>query len=231
MYRKLDPKPKTPWTRNTWIYVVVPAVALLGAAAWGFTKKACYPYTDSAGDSVCPGAQYKLQTISEMVARTPATTELFCAAAAMSIVGTRAALKDITADYSDGDHVIVETSFAVGAAGLIGLTVWSMRVSGDIHTGFTAQTLVMLLLISYMLSFQPKETRREIKALFVLEVVSLICYVGFYMTADHPAPDDPDVYFDLDIHKHAVAQIAFVVMYHLLLFRVHHTEMKMKMKE
>ena len=206
--------------RESWkphLYVAAPCAAILATAAWGFTRKACYPYADATGEQVCPGDRNQLQTISEMVARTSYTAEL-------SIVGMRAALRTIISKrqgIGPEDAEIANTAFAIGAAGLIGLTVWSMRVSGDIHNGFTVQTLSMLLVISYIV----KEEGTLGQLLFAGEVAALAAYAVLYMTAHRPPPD-PVEYFKFKYHYHAVAQITFLVLYHGLIWRAYRKAMK-----
>lgn len=203
--------------RLTALYVLVPWLCIVGTSLWGYTEKACYPWNDAHGNLYCPGERHVVQTISEMVARSSTVAELFCSSAALSLVGMWLALRDILRDRAPWVREGVHASFAVGAVGYVGLTVWSLRVSGPIHTGFTAQTLSMMLLTSVMLSRTAAS-----RALSLLQTMALVTYVALY--ASVPAHDwskGETGYHAPANFKHAWAQYAFVTLHYLTMGALH----------
>lgn len=206
--------------RSTVLYVGIPWLCIAVTALWGFTQRACFPWNERAGahgNLYCPGDHYVVQTISEMVARSSTTAELFCSAAALSLVGMWLALRDILRSRSPWVRDGVHACFSVGAVGYVGLTVWSLRVSGPIHTGFTAQTLSMMLLMCVMLSRTTLS-----RALCALQMVALVLYVSLYASIpDHDWSKGEVGYHAPANFKHAWAQYAFVTLHYLTMATLH----------
>jgi len=211
----------------TWLVVFLPFILLVGPPIWGFTLAGCVPiHNDGKGHVVCVGSTNKVETISEMVARSGNTAEAFSAAAAISLVGMYIALQDIFKDHrihgAAKDAALA--AYYVGAVGFIGLTVWSIRVSGGIHTGFTVQTLSMMALTCVVLCVA---LRDDVASFFcALLILSMLMYGGLYAAKTEFSylgnNIDYSTYHDMEYNKHAPAQFAFVALYYLTIGRLHH---------
>lgn len=211
---------------STWLLIWFPYMLVVAPAVWGYTMSACVSVRNEGKQNVpCTGGKYKIETISEMVARSSTTAALFSGAAAISLIGISIALKDIYRGYGiqGAARDAVQGAFYIGALGYVGLTVWSIRVDDGIHTGFTAQTLCMMTLLCTILCIHIYDSLS--RGLCVLLVVSLLAYGTLYgAKEDWPInAKDYTNYFDFDkYYRHAPAQYCFVSFYYILLGRLHH---------
>lgn len=209
----------------TWLVVYLPAILLAIPPIVGFFKEGCIPIHNSHGHWPCEGnPTKKLETISEMVARSGITAEMFCATAALTLVGMHIALKDImrVQDMRSVAKDAAQAAFLIGAMGYVGLTVWSIRVSGHIHTGFTAQTLSMMTLTCVTLCSQIPDLRATVYCGFL--VLSIVAYAGLFAAKEefsYAGNPDYSQYFDFKYNLHAPAQYCFVAFYHLTIGRLH----------
>ena len=182
---------------------------------------ACVPaMTDKNGDIICEGGTWVLQTISEIVARSSVTVEIFSGTAALSLVCIYVVIQDIMAHADITTKHIVIIAYTLGAVGYVGLTVWSLRVSGPIHTCFTAQTLTMMMMQTFILTANPPPGADYdwfSAALVLCQLVALVAYIWLYSNV--PLHDWSSIkgYYDVSRYQHAWAQYSFVVLYYITL--------------
>jgi hypothetical protein len=209
----------------TWLVVYLPLALLAIPPLVGYHKDGCVPIHNSHGHWPCVGPPEKLETISEMVARSGITAEMFCATAALTLVGMHIALKDIMRLHpiQGAAKDAVQAAFYIGSLGYVGLTVWSIRVSGHIHTGFTAQTLCMMTLTCVILCIQISDFQAHLYCGFL--VLSIVAYAGLFAAKEDFSYDgasgDYSHYFDFKYNLHAPAQYCCVAFYHLTIGRLH----------
>jgi len=197
-------------------YLALVCITLL---AW--SKPACLPWPDvSNQEPVTCYAKHThvVQTISEMTARTGLTAELLSAAAAASLIVVYGVLGYIR-EHKPVPRLpwrIVDASYYVGALGFVGLTVWSLRVNGTVHTCFTAQTIIAifiqvtalrLIVVGPMISW--------LTFAWVLMLVSMVSYVSL-IQIDAPDPVEEE-YFKPKYYRHAYWQFVFFTVYFLQL--------------
>ena len=215
-------------------YVLAPFGLLFVLAVWGLGSEACMP---GHPNDTCAQGRWRMQTISDMVSRTSVISELFAGAAALSLVGTRAAIQLVlkAGGYDDETRDMVNTAYIIGGVGYVGLAVWSLRVSGPIHTGFTCQTLAMMLFVNYKLVGDYKlvgtGSGKWTRHLLNLQFLALLLYAILYSAI--PSYDDwhidegegPHPSLGPKYHWHAAAQYVFVLSHYAVLYRlVEYTE-------
>lgn len=185
---------------------------------------ACYPWPDasraeklSCYDSTgSPNARWKLQTISEMTARSGMTAELLSGLAAISLICIHNTLNYIkhNNDLAQAWHVI-DSTFVVGALGFVGLTVWNLRVESTVHTCFTSQTIMAIFIQATVLTWAGKfKQRHSLRVLaWGVLLISMLLYIILILaiSAPHPGP----LYFDAKYYYHAYPQVIFFVSYFL----------------
>jgi len=242
------------------IMLVVPFLAMLIIVVIAYNKPVCMPtetnYDYWQGCIACKnytltdGTRWnnegRLQTISEMVAREDTTTETFAAASALAVVGIAYVVEQAasTIAHRRALGTALRASVFVAACGMVGLTVWSMRVHGLLHSTFTALTIVVLLaqlgmcFVALRLAKPP-----EIKSWWGVALAALpptgalVAYVVLYAQSKSTAWPNPssvkcDEYFDASNYKHAVAQCTFVVVYFLEMACVSYmAETRIKIKQ
>jgi len=157
-----------------------------------------------------------LQTISEMVARDDRTTEGFAAASAMAVIGIAFVVEQVCqVTRNAAVATALRASVFVGAGGMIGLTVWSLRVNGLLHSTFTALTIVAMLEQLIMCAVVLKSSWLWAAVVVAPPAVALTGYMHMYSTATWPDAANVNCkdYFDEENFGHAKAQCAFVVLY------------------
>ena len=204
---------------------VVCAVLLLGLIVGSWSQPACYPWRDAANNEPVhcydesnndnPG--WKLQTISEMTARSGTTAELLSGLAALCLICIYHVLWYVEPAYTTWWHV-VKISYAVGALGFVGLTVWNLRVQSTVHTCFTSQTILAVFVQTSALTFAQKKRYNILTALWAVLFLSMIAYVVLF--SSHGAPHPGKKYFELKYYTHAIAQIIFFEVYLIFLSQV-----------
>lgn len=196
-------------------------IALIIVSMWQY---ACYPWPDAsrADKLTCydstgsPNARWKLQTISEMTARSGMTAELLSGLAAVSLICIYNTLNYIKQnnDLTQVWHVI-DSTFVVGALGFVGLTVWNLRVESTVHTCFTSQTIMAIFIQATVLTWTVKfRQQHSLRVLaWVVLLISMLLYVILIsaISAPHPGPH----YFDAKYYYHAYPQVVFFVSYFL----------------
>jgi hypothetical protein len=214
------------------IMLVVPFVAMLIIVREGFLSPVCMPtethYSYWQGCVACSnyminGTRWDntgvLQTISEMVARDDTTTEAFAAASAMAVIGIAFVVEQVCQLTPNAAvATALRASVFVGAGGMIGLTVWSMRVHGLLHSTFTALTIIAMLEQLIMCAVVLKWKAIFTAAIIVPPAAALVIYMNLYATSKAttwPGPSGVNCkeYFDVENFGHAKAQCAFVVLY------------------
>lgn len=205
--------------------LAVPFACIAVISYYGFTKPACFPWPDAAKQeplSCDNNPTRRVQTISEMTARTGITAELLSAAAAATLIGVYAALAFIR-ERLPGTRTqwrVVEASFAVGALGFVGLTVWSLRVNGGVHTCFTAQTIIAIF-IQVSTLIKVDNPLAPAWSLLTGVWLSMLVAMGYYIITnaaiDAPEPTVAAGYFDSEYFQHAYGQFVFFAMYFVLL--------------
>ena len=172
-----------------------------------------------------------------MTARSGTTAELLSAVAALALASIYNALTYIKLHHNKGSLVyakwkVVDVTFVVGSIGLVGLTVWNLRVESTVHTCFTSQTIVSICIQCVALCSIVGHTelnkkpdlsrwRQWLRSYFVRLIVAfmliaMVVYVILFSTADTPLPHG-DEYFAIGHHKHAFAQFSFFALYFLAL--------------
>jgi len=184
---------------------------------------ACYPQPYMSEVITCPPDNTGvLQTISEVTARSPLSAELFSGGAAISLVGIYATICTIKKKHTDKAVLwpIVDASFAVGSLGFVGLTVWNLRVSGTVHSCFTAQTIVAVGIQIVSLYYCVATPSRYLKAAYGTFWFSGVFYIGYiiYRGLKWDMPTANTVaYFDVKYYYHAIGQFIYFFMYYVLL--------------
>ena len=217
-------------------------VALATLVGYSADQPACFPWTNSelaepldcytgTGLSRRPNPKGKIQTISEMTARSGTTAELLSAVAALALASIYNALTYIKLHYSDiqlayAKWKIVDLTFVVGSIGLVGLTVWNLRVESTVHTCFTSQTIVSICIQCVTLcvilrnsSSEPKANKKwhqrrpsTLHWIVLGMLIAMVLYVYYFSTAKTPPPNGNE-YFAFSHHKHAIAQFCFFALY------------------
>lgn len=210
------------------------AVLLLILIVASMYQYACYPWKDTVrveklmcyNSTGSPNDRWKVQTISEMTARSGLTAELLSALAAISLISiyhTLCCLKG-RCQFHDTWHII-DATFAVGALGFVGLTVWNLRVESTVHTCFTSQTIMAVFLQVTVLTWScyvlPRGRSRTMQiALWAVILLSMLWYVITLSAYD--APDPGPHYFDAKYYYHAYGQFVFFITYYIYLSYMAH---------
>ena len=223
------------------LMLAVPFLAMLVIVAIAYNKPVCMPTETSydywQGCIACKnytlpdGKRWnnegRLQTLSEMVARDDTTTEAFAAASAIAVIGIAFVVEQVTSTIAHRKALCkaLSATVFVAACGMIGLTVWSMRVHGLLHSTFTALTILVLLeqlficFVAFRITEPPLIKSWWGVALAALVPSAALCvYVVKYAhskSIQWPGPSGVkcDEYFDLSNYEHAIAQCIFVVVY------------------
>jgi len=224
------------------IMLLVPFIAMLTIVIIAYYKPVCMPtetnYDHWQGCTTCKnytladGTRWdnegRLQTLSEMVAREDTTTEAFAAASALAVVGIAYVVEQVASIITSRKALCtaLRASLFVAASGMMGLTVWSMRVHGLLHSTFTALTIIVLLAQLGMCFVALRLTKpAEIKSWWWVTLASLVplaalcTYVVKYaQSKSNSWPGTGvkcDEYFDASNYEHAVAQCTFIVVYYV----------------
>jgi len=223
------------------IMLAVPFVAMFFIVRHGLLSPVCMPtetdYNYWQGCVACSnytpvgGTLWKntgvLQTISEMVARDDTTTEAFAAASAMAVIGIAFVVEQVCQLTPNAAVAsALRASVFVGAGGMFGLSVWSLRVHGLLHSTFTSLTIIAMLEQLTMCAFVLRE-----RAIFTWWWVAaatgpptgaIVTYLVLYVTAKTttwPGPSGVNCkeYFDVENFGHAKAQCIFVILYFIVM--------------
>lgn len=200
--------------------LAVPWMCIAAITYYAYTLPACFPWPDAALHEplTCSHTPTRVvQTVSEMTARTGMTAELLSAAAAAALIGVYAALAFIRERLPSTPAVwhVVDATFAVGALGFVGLTVWSLRVNGMVHTCFTSQTILAIFIQATILCQLASDDAVTL-AWFIM-LVAMAYYAITSASDDMPEPTVAAGYFDAKHYRHAYGQFVFFSMYFLLL--------------
>ena len=196
-------------------------------------QPACFPWPDHARveKMSCYNATGhenptgRWQTISEMTARSGLTAELLSAFAAFSLVSIAHALSCLhrATLYNDArdNWTIVNVTYAVGALGFVGLTVWNLRVESTVHTCFTSQTVVavfaqIVALTCLRKKIEPKWWLKVHYSVAGLLFLAMATYVGLLAKNNSPPLIGGD-YFDEKYYTHAFPQYTFFGLYFVAL--------------
>lgn len=212
------------------------AVLLLILIVTSMYQYACYPWEDTVrvekltcyNSTGSPNARWKVQTISEMTARSGLTAELLSGLAAISLISIYHTLCYLKGRCSSREtwHII-DATFAVGALGFVGLTVWNLRVESTVHTCFTSQTIMAVFLQVTVLTWgccalRPGRSRIIQIAMWAVILLSMLWYV--IMLSANGAPDPGPHYFDGKYYYHAYGQFVFFITYYTYLSYVAHCQ-------
>lgn len=202
-------------------------VALIIGSA---SQPACFPWPDAkrvepnscykhSGDEVNP--TWKIQTISEMTARSGLTAELLSGLAAFSLIAIYNALFYIKLNLQGHQTYwnIVDATFAIGSLGFIGLTVWNLRVESTVHTCFTTQTIIAVFIQMVVLTFSIDKATAMNWVNIVLMVSAMLEYIICFAINPSPVPDG-DGYFDAKYYMHAYGQFFFFGSYFWSLYYI-----------
>ena len=202
--------------------LAVPAVVLVAVVIVSWTSPACFPWADGrhVEPLTCTGPKHRVQTISEMTARKALTAELLSGTAAVSLIGIYAALEYIRKQRQSDNFKwkIMDASFAMGALGFVGLTVWSLRVNNMVHTCFTSQTIMAVFIqVTVLMRMYNPSWYDPLVFTWVFMTAAMLWYVGFIIGVAAPEPTDADEFFDQKYYKHAWGQFAFFAAYYALM--------------
>ena len=207
-------------------------VGIAGGAHVCLPAELKYDYT--AGCTAC--SNHALQTISEMVARNDTTAEAFTAVAALTVIGVAFIIEQVcdrlkksSADTRPICYAL-RVSVFVSACGMIGLTVWSLRVDSRLHSSFTALTICTML-VQLCLCFDNLYEAGIVKKSYALgftvpALIAAVMYIVLYASRNAKDPTiasvDCDEYFDLKHYRHAIAQISFITLYFCAMCYISH---------
>lgn len=193
-------------------------------------------YGHTAGCTACSNQKHVVQTISEMVARNDTTAEAFTAVAALTVIGLAFIIEQVcdrlkksSADTRPICYAL-RVSVFVSACGMIGLTVWSLRVDSRLHSCFTALTICTML-VQLCLCFDNLHeagiVSRNVSLGFTVPAfIAAVLYVVLYASRNSTDPTiasvDCDEYFDIKHYKHAVAQCSFITLYFCAMCYISH---------
>ena len=191
-------------------------VALIVGSA---SQPACFPWPDSkrvepvtcykhSGDEVNP--TWKIQTISEMTARSGLTAELLSGFAAFALVTIYNALVFLK-KHIKGELIywhLVDATLFIGSFGFVGLTVWNLRVESTVHTCFTTQTIIAVIIQMFVLTFSLEKPTITNWINIAIMTTAMLAYVVLFAIYSSPAPDG-DGYFASKYYSHAYAQFVF----------------------
>ena len=217
------------WQGHTWwmifgIWLYLAAVVVYSILGFDACKG-----TPGVTDWCPPDNKGVIQTISEVTARDNLTAELFSGGAGVALVVIYHTICQIKARHPRHQFLwpIVDASYALGALGFVGLTVWNLRVSETVHSCFTAQTIMAVSMQVAVLSLCSVDktpwyrtslgVAQAVFYLAGLEYVVMICIRAWLM--DYPTEDTLD-YFDFKYYTHAIGQYTFFSMYFMILWLV-----------
>lgn len=153
-----------------------------------------------------------------LLARSGLTAELLSGFAAVSLIAVYNALcymKHTLTDVSVNWHV-VDATFAVGALGFVGLTVWNLRVESTVHTCFTCQTIMAVFIQVATLTAGLNTPQRSNWVCLAVMAAAMLEYVLVVIILPVPNVSDPD-YFDAKYYVHAWGQFVFFASYFVAL--------------
>jgi hypothetical protein len=161
---------------------------------------------------------FTVQTISEMVARTDHSAQMFSGCMALLLAGSGTALYAL----SIGGHLVQRAAllvcYVIAGWGLIGLSVWSLRVSGPIHTGFTTQTIVLMCVQLWVAAHMCGKKLASLSALYYLApLIYMALYIILFLVSPMPTQDCAED-FKIGNNVYAIFQWLFVVNYQLELY-------------
>ena len=199
---------------------------IIGSAS----QPACFPWHDAkrvepvscykhSGNEVNPS--WKIQTISEMTARSGLTAELLSGFAAFSLIAIYNALFFIKSNLKGQKTYfqIVDATFALGSLGFVGLTVWNLRVESTVHSCFTTQTIIAVFIQMSVLTFSIHKPTTINWVNLATMVAAMLEYVILFATYPSPIPDG-DGYFDAKYYMHAYGQFIFFGLYFWSLYYI-----------
>lgn len=202
------------------------ALALFGLIVGSASQAACYPWADAmrVEPLTCHNGTghnnptWKVQTISEMTARTGLTAELLSGFAAVSLIAIYNALcymKKHMYGHREYWH-LVDATFAVGALGFVGLTVWNLRVESTVHTCFTSQAIMAVFIQVATLTSMLTAPRTENWVCLSVMGLAMLEYVVLFSVYPEPDPGSSE-YFDAKYYAHAWGQFTFFGTYFIAL--------------
>ena len=213
---------------------VIIFTAFISTIVYSMSLQACIIWQAQQDDdlSQCEGGTWRLQTISEMVARSDTAAELFSLAGAITLLVTVYILACIVMNIwkfatvrrkAKSNLVLLLASVLLGSLGYVGLTVINLRVEkmGLIHTLFTAQCFaamfIQLFALKQMIQHEPSLKLKYMNSALFLSLTFGALYVIFHATADRTYTHDYSIYFAFSKNIHAMFQILFIAWYYVIL--------------